>query len=234
VSRARRALIVATAIWLAWAGYAIFIVAPMERTMRELQRIFYIHAASGLAGLIAFFGSFLASVGYLASRQERWDWLAVALAEAGEVFCTVVLVTGPIWARPVWGIWWTWDARLTLTFVLWLLYAGYLMLRRLSEDPSRRAMLAAVFNVFAFVDVPLVYFSIRWWRTQHPGPVIAGGPGSGLDPRMWHVFLIVWTGLLLLLLVFVQQRYRVAALEAVLEEEECAAPQERALTKQGS
>jgi len=234
MGRGQRALVALAAIWLAWAGYAIFIVAPMERTMRELQRIFYIHAASGLVGLIAFFGSFLASVGYLASRQDRWDWLALALVEAGEVFCTVVLVTGPIWARPVWGIWWTWDARLTLTFVLWLLYAGYLMLRRLSEDAARRAMLAAVFNVFAFVDVPLVYFSIRWWRTQHPGPVIAGGPGSGLDPRMWHVFLTVWTGLLLLLLVFVLQRYRVAALEAALEEEELAPMTDRAVREQAS
>lgn len=208
----------AAAVMLAWAGYAIFILAPMERTMREMQRIFYIHAPSGLTALVAFLLSFVASVGYLASGQPRWDWLAQAAAEAGEVFCTVVLLTGPIWARPVWGIWWTWDARLTLTLVLWLLYAGYLMLRRLLEDPSRRARLAAVFNVFAFLDVPLVYFSIRWWRTQHPQPVIAGGPNSGLDPAMWPVFWASWMGLLLLMAAMVEQRYRIEALAHEVDE----------------
>ena len=123
----------------------------------------------------------------LEARQPKWDWLAVSAAEVGLVFTTVVLITGPIWAHPVWGIWWTWDARLTSTFVLWLLYVSYLLLRTLIEEPDRRALLSSLFGIFAFLDVPLVFGAIRWWRTQHPQPVIMGGPGSGLDPTMSKV-----------------------------------------------
>ena len=198
----------ATAIVLALAGYAIFFVAPRELTMGEIQRIFYFHAASGLSAYIAFFVSFLACIGYLASRQPRWDWMAVATAEVGLAFNTVVLITGPIWAKPVWGIWWTWDARLTLEFILELLYVAYLLLRALVTEPDRRAMISGVFGVFAFLDVPLSYFSIRWWRTEHPQPVIGGGPGSGLDPHMWHVFLFAWIGLVALMVVMIRDRYR--------------------------
>ncbi len=108
-------------------------------------------------------------------------------AEVGVVFCTIVLITGPIWARPVWGIWWTWDLRLTLTLVLWLIYVSYLVLRRFS-DSSQTPKLAAVLAVFGALDVPLVYFSIWFFRTQHPQPVIGGG--GSLDPRMLHAFLI--------------------------------------------
>ena len=108
----------------------------------------------------------------------------------GVAACTVGLVTGPLWARPVWGIWWTWDARLTTTFIMWLLYISYLLLRGLIEEPGRRATLSAVFGIFAFLDVPLVYVSNRLWRTQHPQPVILGGEGSGLDPTMAKVLLL--------------------------------------------
>jgi len=193
---------------LAAAGYAIFFLAPRELTMGEIQRIFYFHAASGLSAYIAFFLSFLASIAFLASRQPRWDSLAVATAEVGLAFNTVVLVTGPIWAKPVWGIWWTWDARLTLEFILELLYVAYLLLRALVPETERRAMISAVFGIFAFLDVPLSYFSIRWWRTEHPQPVIGGGRDSGLDPRMWYVFLFVWAGLVLLMALMVRDRYR--------------------------
>ena len=198
----------ATAIVLALAGYAIFFVAPRELTMGEIQRIFYFHAASGMLADTAFFVSFLGCIGYLASRQPRWDWMAVATAEVGLAFNTVVLITGPIWAKPVWGIWWTWDARLTLEFILELLYVAYLLLRALVNEPDRRAMISAVFGIFAFLDVPLSYFSIRWWRTEHPQPVIGGGPGSGLDPRMWHVFLFASIGLLALMALMIRDRYR--------------------------
>jgi heme exporter protein C len=199
---------VATAILVALAGYAIFFVAPRELTMGNIQRIFYFHVASGFSSFIAFFISFLACIGYLSSRQPRWDWMAVATAEVGLVFTTVVLITGPIWAKPVWGIWWTWDARLTTAFILELLYVAYLLLRALVTEPDRRAMISAVFGIFAFLDVPLCYFSIRWWRTLHPQPVIGGGPNSGLDPRMWHVFLFVWIGMTALMVVMIRDRYR--------------------------
>jgi heme exporter protein C len=137
---------------------------------------------------MVFFVCFVANLLYIWKRREQYDWLGVTCAEVGLACITIVLITGPIWAHPVWGIWWTWDARLTSTFVLWLLYVSYLLLRTLIEEPGRRALLSALFGVFAFLDVPLVFFSIRWWRTQHPAPVIMGGSGSGLDPTMSKVF----------------------------------------------
>jgi heme exporter protein C len=216
--RGWRLTALATAVLLLLAGYAIFFVAPEEATMGQIQRIFYFHATSGICSYIAFFVSFLACIGFLASRQKEWDWLAVSAAEVGLAFSTVVLITGPIWAKPVWGIWWTWDARLTLTFIMELLYIAYLLLRAMVGEPDRRAMISGVFGIFAFLDVPLSYFSIRWWRTEHPQPVIGGGPGSGLDPRMWHVFLFTWIGLLVLMVVMIRQRYRLEALRHQVSE----------------
>jgi len=133
----------------------------------------------------------------------------------GVVFCTVVLVTGPIWARPVWGIWWTWDLRLTLTLVLWLIYVSYLVLRRFSTS-SQTAVLAAVLGVFGALDVPLVYFSIWFFRTQHPSPVI--GNGGSLDPRMAHVLLINWAAFLCLASLMCWTRYRLEVLKREVEE----------------
>ena len=171
------------------AAYASFYVAPEERTMGVLQRIFYFHVSCAWAGMDAFFLCFIANLLYVWKRDAKYDWLGVSAAEVGLVLTTVVLITGPIWAKPAWGIYWTWDARLTSTFVLWLLYVSYLLLRTLIEEAERRALLSALFGIFAFIDVPLVFFSIRWWRTQHPAPVIMGSPGSGLDPTMNKVFL---------------------------------------------
>ena len=170
------------------AAYANFFIAPNERTMGVIQRIFYFHAATAWAGEMVFFVCFVANLLYVWKREQKYDWLGVTCAEVGIACITVVLITGPIWAHPVWGIWWTWDARLTSTFVLWLLYVSYLLLRTLIEEPGRRALLSALFGIFAFLDVPLVFFSIRWWRTQHPAPVIMGGQGSGLDPTMSKIF----------------------------------------------
>ena len=128
--------------------------------------------------------AFIANIAWLATRQIKWDWLGVSAVEVGVVSCTGGLATGVLWGKPAWGIWWTWDARLTTAFLLWLLYIAYLLLRGLLEDPERRATLSAVFGIFAFLDAPLVYASNRLWRTQHPAPVIFGGQNSGLDPTM--------------------------------------------------
>jgi heme exporter protein C len=151
------------------------------------------------------------SIGFLALRRNHRDraqsadaW-ALAGAEVGVVFCTVVLVTSPLWGRRAWGIWWTWDARLTTTLVLWLIYASYLLLRRFAAGPQMQA-LAAVLNIFGALDAPIVYMSNRWWRTQHPSPVFGGGADSGIqDPAMLHAFvwnILAWLawGLLLLAL----------------------------------
>lgn len=189
------------------AAYGNFYLAPTERTMGIIQRIFYLHVPSAWTAFTAFFICFIGNLTYVFRREPKWDWLGVAAAEVGLAFTTVVLMTGPIWAHPVWGIWWTWDARLTSTFVLWLLYVSYLLLRTLIEEPDRRALLSALFGIFAFLDVPLVYGSIRWWRTQHPQPVVLGGSGSGLNPTMRWVLLFSWLAMLALMTLLMRRRY---------------------------
>ncbi len=194
---------------------AIF-VAPTEATMGDIQRIFYYHVPSAWVTFLFFFISFIASIVYLTAKRNHplralgADALALASAEVGVVFCTVVLITGPLWARPVWGIWWTWDERLTSTLVLWLIYCSYLLLRRFAAGPQMQT-LAAVLAIFGYVDVPIVYFSTRWWRTQHPGPVV-GGNGY-LDPAMWKAIewnVLAWLswGLLLMAMRYVMERKR--------------------------
>lgn len=199
-----------TLAWILVALYMIFRFAPQEMTMGEVQRIFYVHVSSAWTAFLAYFIVFLASVAYLWKRTLIADDLAYASAEVGFIFCTCVLVTGPLWAKPVWGIWWTWDARLTSTFVLWLLFISYLMLRSYVMNPGRAAVLGAVVGILGFVDVPIVYMSIRWWRTQHPQPVIAGGEGSGLDARMWATLMVSWGACLCLYAYLVRQRLRLA------------------------
>lgn len=165
-----------TGITMAVALFLMFFVAreasaPMGG---QLQRIFYVHVPSAWAAYLSFGVVFLASIAYLRTGTRRWDLLAEAAAEIGVVFTTVVLITGPIWAKPVWGTWWQWDARLTSALVMWLTYVGYLFLRALAEDPSRIGRLAAVVGIAGFVNVPIVHFSVRWWRTLHPsGPTPA-------------------------------------------------------------
>ncbi len=206
------------ALLVAAGAYVIFFVAPTELRQREIQRIFYFHVGSAWTAGVAFFIVFIANIAFLFRRAMKWDRLAVSAAEVGLAFCTVVLITGPIWAKPVWGVAWVWDARLTTTAVLWLLYVSYLLLRSFIADAERRAVASAAFGVFAFLDVPLVYFSIRIWRTQHPSPVIAGGEGSGLDPVMWNVFLFNWVALLGVMALLMWKRYRVETLRHEIEE----------------
>jgi heme exporter protein C len=215
---AKRVLLGAAAVLLVIAAaYAAFFVAPEERTMGVLQRIFYFHVACAWAGLTAFMICFAANLLYVWKRQEKYDWLGVSCAEVGTAFTTVVLISGPIWAKPAWGIYWTWDARLTSTFVLWLLYISYLLLRTLIEEPDRRALLSALFGIFAFLDVPIVFGAIRWWRTQHPAPVIMGGPGSGLEPTMRAVFFFSVLALHALMVFLIVERYGLEKLRMELD-----------------
>jgi heme exporter protein C len=200
---------------VAAASYGALIWAPDEKTMGLVQRIFYFHVSSAWTGFVAFIMVFIGSVAYLRTRAPKWDWLSVASAEVGVTFFTIVLVTGPIWAKPVWGIWWTWDARLTSSFLLWVLFVSYLLLRTLVDEPSRRAMVSAVFGIFATLDIPLVYFSIWWFRTQHPQPVI--GDGGKLDARMGYVLLLCWAAMLGVMTLLIRLRYRLEALRAEVD-----------------
>jgi heme exporter protein C len=208
-------LAVLTALLLAYALYEALVVAPTERTMGDVQRIFYYHVPSAWTAFLLFLVNLVASVVYLVWRNPKADALAVVTAEVGVVFCTVVLVTGPIWARPVWGIWWTWDVRLTTTLVLWLIYVSYLVLRRFS-DSSQTPVLASVLAIFGALDVPLVYFSIWFFRTQHPQPVIGGG--GSIDPRMLRVLLINWLAFSCFAVLVCWWRYRLERLKREVEE----------------
>src|SRR5438552_9334503 len=208
-------LAIVTALLLSFGLYAALVIAPTERTMGDVQRIFYYHVPSAWTAFLLFIINFVASLLYLIRKNIKADILAQVSAEVGVVFCTVVLVTGPIWARPVWGIWWTWDLRLTLTLLLWLIYVSYLVLRRFSTS-SQTPVLAAVLAVFGALDVPLVYFSIWFFRTQHPSPVI--GNGGSLDPRMAHVLLINWAAFLCLAWLVCWTRYRLEVFKRDVDE----------------
>jgi len=222
-----------TAGLLGWGFYQAMYVAPDEATMHEIQRVFYYHVPSAMVAFLFFFINLAGSIGFLAYRRN-WprraqvaDAWALSGAEVGLVFCSVVLITGPLWARRAWGIWWTWDARLTTTLVLWLIYVSYLLLRRFAAGSQVQTQ-AAVLGIFGALDVPIVYMSNRWWRTQHPAPVFGGGQDSGItDPAMLHAFgwnVLAWLawGLLILALRYSVERkqQKMAAAEALAALEE--------------
>ena len=179
---------VLTYVVMLFALYAIFLYAPVEKTMGVIQKIFYIHVPSAFLAYLAFLVTFIASILYLIRRETRWDTVAHCSVEIGVVFCTIVLITGPIWAKPIWNVWWTWDPRLTTTLILWFTYVAYLTLRR-SVKENRRANLSAVFGIIGFINVPITFFSIRLWRTIHP--VVITGQGLSMSRPM--KFTLVWT-----------------------------------------
>lgn len=185
---------------------AIFVFAPMERTMGVVQRIFYFHVAVAWVSFLAFFLVFLSSILFLWKKDQKWDILASSSAELGILFCGLTLITGSIWAKPVWYVWWTWDARLTTTLVLFLIYVAYWMLREFTTKSWQIAKSAAIFAIVGFVDVPIVFMSIRWWRTQHPGPVI--GQRMGLTPSMLFIMLLSLGAITLLFVYLLKVRIK--------------------------
>jgi heme exporter protein C len=189
--------------------------APTEQTMGNVQRIFYYHVPSAWTAFILFFINFGASVYYLIKRCTNADIVALVSAEVGVVFCTIVLITGPIWARPVWGIWWAWDMRLTSTLVLWLIYVSYLFLRRFSFS-GQTPLLAAALAVLGALCVPFVYFSIWYFRTQHLQPVMGGG--GSIDPQMMHVLLINWLAFSCFAFLVCWSRYNLEKLQRAVDE----------------
>jgi len=191
------------------AAGLIFLYAPEDYLQRAPQRIFYLHVSSAIAAFASFALVMVASIIYLRRDSLTADRLARAGALVGVVFTTVTLVMGMLYAKPIWGTFWTWDARLTSTLVLWIIYAGYLLLRRLADPGRQAARFAAVVGIFGFVDVPIVYFSVTWWRTQHPGPVIVS---NALPPEMLLTFLATMACTLFLAGVMVVIRYRIETL----------------------
>ncbi len=182
-----RGLIPFSLALIAVALYMALFYAPREATMGDAQRIFYFHVPSAWIGFLSFLIVFVASVLFLVKRERKWDALALSAAEIGVVFTTLVLLTGPVWAKAAWGTYWVWDARLTTTLVLWLIYVGYLMLRAGADD-IKRARMAAVLGIIGFLDVPIIYLSVTWWRTMHPALVVS--EAGGLDPAMRTTLMV--------------------------------------------
>jgi heme exporter protein C len=179
-----------------------------------LQRIFYFHVPAAWIAYLGFAVVFIGSIAYLRTRERRWDLMAHAAAEIGVVFTTLVLITGPIWARPVWGTWWEWDARLTSAFVMWLTYIGYLFLRSLATDQAGAGRLAAIVGIAGFINVPIVHFSVHWWNTLHPtGPTVANPTeASGLGGPELAAFFTALIAFTVLFAWLLAQRVRVGQL----------------------
>ncbi len=168
---------------------AIFFYAPVEKTMGIVQKIFYIHVPSAFFAFFAFFITFVASILYLLNKDHKWDVIAFCAAEIGVTFCTIVLITGPIWAKPIWNVWWTWDPRLTTTLILWFTYVVYLMLRGVVRE-NQRSNFSAVFGIIGFANVPITFFAIRMWRTIHP--VVITAKGLNISVPMKHTLLLTF------------------------------------------
>ena len=210
-------LSIASYIAIMAALYMAFVYAPTEKTMGDVQRIFYFHVPAAWVSFLGFAILAVASGFFLGTGKHKWDKLAFAAAQVGTLFLTLVLITGPLWAKPVWGVYWTWDARLTTSFILWLIYIAYLMLRNFVSDPERGARFAAVFGIIGFVDVPIVYMSIRWWRTLHPSAVIGGGAGSGLAPAMLQTLLVSVAAFTILFMTLLAFQYKAVLLTSEIE-----------------
>jgi len=170
------------------ALYLVFIYAPLEKVMREVQKIFYFHVGTAWNAALAFVVVFVACVLYLKTKDLKWDRLGRASAEIGVLFTTLVLVTGPIWAKSAWNTWWTWEPRLTSTLVLWFIYIAYFLVRGAVAENHRKATLGAVFGIIGFCNIPIVYLSIHIWRLNHP--LIFGSGGGGLHPKMLHALIV--------------------------------------------
>jgi heme exporter protein C len=171
----------------------VFFYAPTEAVMGQVQRVFYFHVAAGWVGMLSFIVAAVAGVFYLATSRRKWDTVGLASVEIGIAFIFINLVTGAIWARPIWNTWWTWDPRLTTATIMELIYAAYLMLRSGIEDPDRRARFGAVYAIIGVLSVPLTYFSARIFRTIHPIVIGSGDPSAqgsfDMTPKMLQTFL---------------------------------------------
>jgi len=185
------------------ALYLVFIYVPTEKEMGIVQRIFYFHVPLAWVAFLAFFIVFLGSILYLWKRESKWDVLANSSAEVGIVFTTLFLITGSIWAKPIWGVWWSWDSRLTAALILWLIYIAYIIVRSFATEESRGARFAAVVGIVGFIDVPITALAITLWRTQHPGPTIFQG---GLSPPMMLTLLVCLVAFTILYCLLLIQR----------------------------
>jgi heme exporter protein C len=207
-SLVHRVLVWATIISILTSFYLIFIYAPLETTMREVQKIFYIHVSSAWVAFLAFFVVFVLSIMYLVTRKRIYDIYAGISAEIGVVFTTIVMTTGPIWARSSWNTWWAWEPRLTTSLILWFIYLAYIMIRQMDGAWDKKARLSAVFGIIGFIDVPIVFMAIRWWQSKFHPIVFGDGPsqkGGGVEPEMLVALITMTISFTLLYVVLLQK-----------------------------
>jgi len=206
------------AIMLA-AVYLVFVRVPTDAFQGPVQRIFYVHMAMWLSTFTAFGIVGVASLLYLVKRTPHWDHLGRAAAELGLLFCTLGLATGSIWAKPIWNTWWTWDPRLTLTLILWMIYAAYLLLRSLANEPQQGATLAAILGVSGVVDLYLINRAVYWWRSIHPAVIVDRQGGTGLaDPLMRATLIVTMLAFFLVFLWLLRLRLRAARLQDAVDD----------------
>jgi heme exporter protein C len=223
-----RALLAATIVFGAAALAMVAFAVPNDKT-GVVQRIFYFHLPLAWIAYLAFGVVLVASVAYLWKRDFRWDRVARASVEIGVLFTTLVLVTGSLWAKPIWGGWWTWDSRLTSTLVLWFIYVGYLMLRAYTPDPERAARFSAVLGIVGFIDIPIVHFAVQWWpRGMHPEAIVAR-ENPQLEPIMLTTLLVSLVAMTLLYATLLSYRTALERLRDENRELEQATPERPAL-----
>src|SRR6266540_3158041 len=208
-----RALAVLAVAALVASAMTSLVVSPPDVEQGTLIRLMYVHVPSAWVAYLSFGVVFIASIAYLRTKRTRWDRLAAASAEVGVLFTALTIVLGSIWAKPVWGTWWTWDPRLTTTAILLLIYVGYLAVRRLPDSPARKARWAAVVGIVGFVDVPVVHLSVTWWRSLHQGPTIRLLGAPTIAPVMLAALLTGVAAFTLVYAYLLTLRLRVGRLE---------------------
>jgi heme exporter protein C len=202
-------LAAAAALLLAYNLYQIFLVLPDDALQGPIYRIMFFHIPAAIAGMIGYFAALTLSVLYLSSGNFKWDSLAASVVEVSVIFSIVNIVTGSIWARVIWGIWWTWDYRLTSALVCALIFSGYLMMRRAIDEPTQRARLSAALCIFGCVDVVIVWKSIEWFRNNHPGPVLSFRTGGGtIDPAMERMIFMNFYAIAIIAIALILIRTR--------------------------
>lgn len=211
-----------TGILFITAILGVFFYAPLEAVMGWVQKVFYFHVAAGWTGMLGFLVSAVAGVLYLVKKDPRWDRIGFAGVEIGMVFMLICIITGSIWARPIWNTWWTWDPRLTTATIMELIYAAYLLLRQGVEEPERRARFGAVYAIIGFISVPLTFLSIRIFRTIHPVVIGSNDPGAAgafdMTPRMMQVFMFSLVAFSFIFADILWHRIRLGALADHVEQ----------------
>jgi heme exporter protein C len=194
--------------------FLIFKVAPTERVMGDVQRIFYLHVSLALGAFLAFTCVFLSSILFLWKKELFWDTVAYTSAEIGVLFSTLVLITGSIWARPIWNVWWTWDPRLLTVLILWFIYIGYFLLRGGIADKFKKAQYSAVIGIIGYIDIPVIRYATKWWKSIHP---LLTQKGGGLDPVMKNVMLFTMATFFVITIFLFLFRFRLARIEERLQ-----------------